>query len=64
MHELTLQFVAQADPWIAAPHQAIVGAILGAGVGMLGGIYGTMLGRIWYRQAEHRRLEAEEFRRS
>ncbi len=129
MHDLALQFIAQTEPWIAAPHQAIVGAVLGAGVGMLGGIYGTMvgllvprgkgkrfvfgrhwsflavgvvllatgitalvsgqpygvwyalllpglistallaiftpmLGRIWYRQAEQRRLEAEEFRRS
>jgi MFS family permease len=128
MHELALPFVAQAEPWVAAPHQAILAAVLGAGIGVLGGIYGTMLGllvprgrgkrfvyalhwgflglgvvlvavgitalatrqpygvwyafllpgliatsmlavftpllaRIWYRQAEQRRLEAEEFRR-
>ena len=126
MHEHMIQFVAQTEPWFN--NQAVIGSVLGGGVGMLGAIYGTSLGlllprgkgkrfifglhwaflafgvlllgagitalvngqpygvwyalllpgaistvllafftplvtRLWYRQAEHRRLEAEEFRR-
>jgi hypothetical protein len=125
MSDLVVQLAAQVQPWFE--NQGMVGGLLGAGAGVMGGIYGTTVGllaprgkargfvfgmhftflvlgalllvagvtavstgqpygvwyalllpgglitalmaaflpmvRMRYRQAEHRRLEAEEFRR-
>ena len=78
-----INLLSEVEPWF---DPNLAGGILGGGVGVLGAVYGTLVG-VWfslllpgvllvvlmgcmtpviklrYRQAEHRRLQAEEFRR-